>query len=115
MGWRRRLSLWLPVAAVAGLILYVSVRDVIPESAPTIPHLDKILHAGAYGLLSLVLARAMGSGLSWWWAAVVASGYGGLMEFIQHFVGRNPSFLDELANAVGAVAAAWVWKAWTRR
>ena len=107
-------SRWAPVAAVAGIILYASVRTLVPVDRPLIPHLDKALHAGAYGLLTLTLARALG-GPSGWRAAALAIAYGLVLEGLQHFIGRTPSLVDGAANAAGAVAAAWVWTAWQGR
>jgi VanZ family protein len=99
---------------VAGIILYASVRTIVPVERPLLPHLDKILHAGAYGLLTLTLARALG-GRSGWRAAAIATAYGLALEGLQHFIGRTPSLVDGAANAAGAVAAAWVWALWEKR
>jgi len=115
----RALALWLPAAACAALLLYLSV---CPERAEAqgdqaaVPHLDKLLHAGAYGLLAWLLARAVGGtakagpGDVALIACIWASAYGGLIEILQGLTGRTPDVVDLLANVAGAALAAWAWR-----
>lgn len=72
----------------------------------SIPHFDKVLHAGVYGLL------ALGVSLAWPHLSKIKIGlacllYGGLMEIAQATLtaGRTPSFGDFIANGIGAAIA----------
>ncbi|MCB9495932.1 MAG: VanZ family protein [Fibrobacteria bacterium] len=83
------------------------------------PPLDKIIHAGVYGVLAFLLA--LGAGPRWkahaaWMAWVVAVAFGASDEFHQSFSpGRSVSFGDWFADLGGATAAsvAWLW-AWSQ-
>ncbi|HSM91322.1 MAG TPA: VanZ family protein, partial [Anaeromyxobacteraceae bacterium] len=77
-----------------------------------VPHLDKVLHAGAYGVLAALAARGL---LALGWTArrtlgialVAASLYGVTDELHQAFVpGRDADPLDWAADTAGAVAGA---------
>ena len=81
---------------------------------PTLPgNTDKQLHGAAYGLLAILVARALTRGdipaltvrhaaTAW----VVATVYGATDEFHQSFVpGRSAEWLDLAADAAGAFAA----------
>lgn len=81
-----------------------------PSSGPSVPGADKILHFGAYGVLSILALLA-------WPRARMASliigvaMVGGMIEMAQHFGphGREGSFLDQLANTLGAICAGFIW------
>jgi VanZ family protein len=38
--------------------------------------------------------------------------FGALMEFMQGYVGRDPSLADWIADGVGALVGIAFWKAW---
>lgn len=110
------LWLWAPPVACAAAILWGSLRPKPPVPPPAIPHLDKLIHAAAYGLLALLLARALRQ--SWGAAlaevalvaAVWAAAYGTAVELLQVTrPERTPSMADLLANAAGAALATLVW------
>jgi VanZ family protein len=116
---RRALRLWGPVAAAMAVLFYTSVTSFQPtmltEGPEAIVHLrnaDKLLHFLAYGVLTALLVRALrrGTGLGLLAVCLVAvgwaSGYGLILEVVQHFVGRTFSLYDALSNAVGASLAA---------
>jgi VanZ family protein len=112
------LWLWTPAVACAAAIHYGSTRPVPPVVVAPIPHMDKLVHAGAYGLLALLLARALhGSSRAALSVAAVAAclwstAYGAVEEVVQRFLpGRSSDVADLVANAVGAALAAWVWQA----
>lgn len=70
---------------------------------------DKLLHAGAYGLLSLLIAQALlylhrSIKQAWWQAAVLSILFGALLEILQLSAqtGRRGEWLDLFADAVGA-------------
>jgi len=94
----------------AGAILWLSLTS-SPPQLPGALGWDKLLHAGAYGLLTLLLARMLSClfhkppGISWLLAGAAAVGYGGLMEILQWMVhsGRSPEWGDVVADAVGAL------------
>ena len=103
---------WLPAALYVALILMVSSK---PFLAPPIrfPYVDKVAHLAEYGVLGLLLARALrasapGSrGLAraaWAVAGGILVGAGD--EWFQSFVpGRESSLLDVAADTLGAALA----------
>lgn len=111
LGWRLAALVW------AALIAWLSL---IP-SPPLIDGLlgwDKLQHAGAYGLLTLLLAQALlrsplgGKGGAWWLAGLAAVAFGGLLEILQLVtqVGRTAEWLDILADALGACACCVIFR-----
>ena len=84
----------------------------LTSSPPQLPGLlgwDKLLHAGAYGLLSLLLAQAFlcppfSMNKPWWLAGTTAVVYGALLEILQllSHTGRTAEWLDLFADALGA-------------
>lgn len=118
----RFLSLWMPVAAWAGLIFTLS----------SIPHLHtelgtwdlilrKIAHMIEFGVLALLIARAlrgartgMDSPRALLWAAVASAGYAVSDEFHQSFVpGRGASPLDVGIDACGIALSIWIFRCLT--
>lgn len=81
--------------------------------------LDKLVHAGMFFVLALLLAQAFRSAQRprhWLLAAAgIAIAYGIGTEFMQGLeaMGRRTDPLDMIANSVGAVAATWFasWRA----
>ena len=115
MSLRRMLWLWAPAVVVMAGIGYASLRPM--SGGPAFPQSDKLLHALAYALVALVVARALGgnvrlgAGKVALAACVWSAAYGGLLEIVQGYVGRSADWLDALANAAGAVAAVGAWRA----
>ncbi len=106
------LSLWIPVLIQMGLIFYFSSQ---PGGSPT---LDKFpLPAGlghflGYGLLGLLLYRALNNGFTRWSiiaarnAFIIGLLYAVSDEFHQLFVpGREASIFDVLIDTAGLVVA----------
>jgi VanZ like family len=96
----RRLSLWLPVLAWAGLIFGLSA---VPSLSSGLGFWDLVLRKGAhvteYAILGALLVRALGRGLP---AFVVGVAYAITDEVHQTFVaGRHGSPVDVLVDAVG--------------
>ena len=107
MSFSRILSLWAPVGAFMVLLYLLSARADLVVSAP--PGWDKVLHAGAYGVLAGLSIRAFHGGLgrlALWptvFALLLTIAYGMLDEMHQSRVaGRDASMLDWLADVVGA-------------
>ena len=112
----RRLLPWLPAAAWAATIFWLSSRPTLPLG-PEIPHLDKAAHFCAYALLGALLAFAVDrSRLPV--SAAVALGllYGASDELHQMYVpGRAPDVLDWAADAAGVAAACFLYTRWRSR
>jgi len=90
------------------IILWLSLTS-SPPQFPGVLGWDKLLHAGAYGLLSLLLAQAFLCPpfllrRPWWPAGGVAVAIGALLEILQLLAqtGRTAEWLDLFADAIGA-------------
>ena len=101
-------------AAYCAFLFWLSSGPVpVPESVSFVG-LDKVAHAGAYGLLALIVWSGMarsGRGRAprrmFWTAALFAAFYGATDELHQYFVPtRTFDPADWLADAAGAFAAA---------
>jgi VanZ family protein len=113
----RLLSLWLPVLLWAALIFHLSG---VPQLRITEAWWDliarKIAHMVVYGILAVLLTRAVSGTSTWPWRRVavvsflVAIAYAASDEYHQTFVaGRAGSIRDVLIDAVGAwLALAYV-------
>jgi VanZ family protein len=105
------LRYWLPLIAYCLIIFVQSSSSELPVELPAIEHLDKVLHAGGYGLLGILFYRAYRSrwpNASGWTMAnaslLSAAVYGLSDEFHQYFVtGRSADPWDWLADTIGAV------------
>ena len=102
--------------AVAALLLLVSlalvapIPTVLPETGP----LFDLLHAPAFAVLAIFVYRALDSrsSRSNFTCAIATLCLLGLLgvltEYVQQFVGRQPSWSDAFANGLGATAGI-VW------
>jgi VanZ family protein len=121
MSFRRLAIRILATAAAAGWTALIPLLSLLPPSAfaevswmEGVPNMDKIVHAILYGAQTLLLIGAwrsfrdgprvricIGS-------ALIAAGYGALMEVLQRTLTHTRSFSwgDMAANAVGAALAA---------
>ncbi|MCX6998549.1 MAG: VanZ family protein [Kiritimatiellaeota bacterium] len=107
------LIFWLPPLSWAAL-LFVASATTFPPGLPLgpaglIPHVDKVVHAGLYAVLAVLLRRALRSEQRWSWrraaagAFVLASLYGATDEFHQWFTpDRSMDFWDWTADTLGA-------------
>ena len=71
---------------------------------------DKLLHLTAYFGLAGIATVALGRGKASLWAAFALALFGGILEIVQSFVGRDAEWGDEIANVFGAgmgLAAGW--------
>jgi len=104
---------WLPIIIYC-LAIFIQSSLPVSESLPAIPHLDKLLHAGAYALLGFLFYRAFQTTqipktrvLLLLISALSASAYGISDELHQYFVpSRTFSLADMLANSVGSFIGA---------
>lgn len=113
--------LWLPPVVWAGVLFALSAGSG-PAFAPPYPHIDKLEHAGAYGILGFLVARAAGGTWSLGAAATVLAGglvaaaYGVTDEYHQSFTpGRMVEVADAIADGVGGFAGAAAFVAFSRR
>ncbi|MCK4535691.1 MAG: VanZ family protein [Desulfuromonadales bacterium] len=102
------------------LILWLSL-DPSPPRLPGIFGWDKLLHALAYGLLALLVARVLvclcngQNHGAWWQAWLVATLFGLLLEVLQMTMhnGRTAEWGDLLADALGALVVCVLFRhAW---
>lgn len=105
---------WAPPILYCLLIFFQSSYPSL-EQTPDFPHMDKLLHGGAYALLGFLFYRALRAGrlagrifVLFFLSSVLATLYGVSDEIHQHFVlSRNADILDVAADAVGSVIGAW--------
>jgi VanZ family protein len=100
-----RLAMWLFWPAVV-LVTW-------GELTPSPPHLevhvwDKLLHFTAYFGLAAMAALSLKSRRTLVYALLGLIAFGGALEIVQGFTGRDADILDELANTLGAVSGALV-------
>lgn len=110
---------WGPVVLQMGLIFYFSHQ---PSGSPVLesfPFTAVIGHLGGYGLLALLLYRALAGGWREWDFRVavitflVAFLYGVTDEVHQYFIpGRECTFIDLLINGAGAICALLAVRLW---
>jgi len=102
---------------MAGLFALSSLPG-IPIDLPSLPHLDKVLHALAYAGLGLLLARLFRSspapvlaGNFIFWVILTGTLYGISDELHQSCVpGRDASVFDAVADAFGCTVAALLYR-----
>lgn len=107
----------LAMLAWAGIMLWLSLTP-SPPQIPGALGWDKLQHAGAYGLLSLLIAgfllslQRLDPTRAWWFAGVTAICYGGLVEVLQLLArtGRTAEWWDLVADAIGVVIACVVFR-----
>lgn len=103
---------WGPALAWAALILFLGTRPVADLRLPAIPGLDKVAHAGAYGVLGFLVVRALGAAgarRSLLWGAAIGLVWGILDEWTQAAIpGRTAEIGDLLADVAGAAAGGWI-------
>lgn len=105
---RKRIR-WILSAAVAAGILVLSVLPEMPRAMTEFTYADKVGHLIAYFVLGLLLFRAIApERRKQAFLITVAScvAYGGLIEVLQHFVGRQTELLDLTADLIGTLAGA---------
>ena len=98
------------------IILWLSLTP-SPPQLPGVLGWDKLLHAGSYGLLTLLIAQyllllSVKLGKTGWQAVLPAVCYGALLEVLQFLLqaGRTAEWWDLAADAVGAYLAYLVFR-----
>lgn len=116
---QRYKAIWLAAPLLwAAVILWLSMTP-SPPSPPTFLSWDKLQHAAAYALLTLLTGQVIAPFFRtlrsrWLWAALVAVVYGALMELMQGLLSevRHADVGDLLANAAGAATALIMVRLW---
>lgn len=98
------------------IILWLSLTP-SPPQLPGVFGWDKLLHAGSYGLLTLLIAQyllllSVKLGKTGWQAVLPAVCYGALLEVLQllSHTGRTAEWWDLAADAVGACISYLVFR-----
>jgi len=101
---------WLPVILYC-LLIFIQSSYPVSQSLPSIPHMDKLAHAGAYALLGFLLFRAFQTTsirrkavMLIVLSALSATLYGISDEIHQHFVpSRTADIADMIADVAGSI------------
>lgn len=103
------LSFVLYVALVIGLSLQPS------ESATDLGLFDKAVHFAVYFLMAILAFLAFRSKGARAVALAITFSLGAILELGQGLVvDRNPSFVDEIANVLGALTGVLTYRFWIR-
>ena len=113
---------WLPVLVYVTVIFALSSQQHL-QPPIIFPNADKLLHAGEYLVLGLLLVRAVRATLRVsrpLFAAIIAIGIvvtvGVADEFLQSFIpGRQSDVFDLLADVLGGAIAQLVYVTFVRR
>ncbi len=116
-------TLNLSITLAYCILIYIQSSLPSPEQMPRIPHLDKLLHFCAYGLLGILFFRSYDSlpieatGILIPVLAILSSSlYGVSDEIHQHFVPyRSADVWDLLADALGSVTGVYTYRRLLRR
>lgn len=112
-GW----YLWLPVALWMILIFTLSNISIRDERVDLFRFQDKLIHFLEFGVLGLLIVRAVYLGGSrkrsaYWWGICLGVFYGALDELHQYFIPERMVELNDLAaDWLGVFLAAWVYLA----
>ncbi len=103
----RSLARWLFLPALA-IVMWGELK---PSTHGPEAIWDKVLHFAAYFGLAGIATIALGRRKASFWAAFALAVFGGILEIVQSFVGRDAEWGDELANVIGVClgcAGAWL-------
>ena len=88
------------LAATLALAVVIAYLTLAPIHDPGVPGSDKSHHFIAFAALAFPLSFARPRVTPW--VILLAAAYGGAIELIQPFVGRDKEFLDFVSDAIGA-------------
>ncbi|CAN5850976.1 hypothetical protein BH23GEM9_BH23GEM9_17880 [soil metagenome] len=98
---------FVPAAIWAAVLLWVGGSSDLPAT-PAVPHLDKVMHFGAYGVLGALLGfgwEVTDRQVPWPWLLALALLVGAADEYRQFFIEqRSGEFADWVADALGVSA-----------
>ena len=116
MNPRERLLKWTIAAALYlfwPAVLLVTWGELTPRPPEWTTHFwDKSLHFTAYFGLAAMATLVLGYGRKLLFALLALAAFGGLLEILQGFTGRDPDIHDEIANCIGIGAGyliAWAF------
>lgn len=93
-------------------VIWITLTPNPPSELQSIPHLDKTGHFLAYVALTAWFAAAL-PGRKWLTVLTIAFiAMGGVLEILQGFTGRDPSWFDWLIDAGGALLGAGLPRTW---
>jgi VanZ family protein len=102
---------WLTVGiALVAFIVWGSLTPHPPDMDISLPDFDKAEHFSAYLMLTAWFAAAFPR--RWLWVALVFAVLGGLIEILQGYTGRDPEWLDWVADCAGAAVGIWYPARW---
>jgi VanZ family protein len=110
---------WMPLAAYAGAIFFVSSMSAPPLPPISFQYFDKVLHATEYFIFGFILFRALAMGQeglrpnsALFWTVLLGAIYGASDEIHQYFVpGRSADINDFVVDVLGTFAGGIVyWK-----
>ena len=114
--WQLFIQYWAPVFLYCGLIIYISSLSYPTRHFPSFfPEIsDKLVHAVEYGILGILLFRALNQTIgtvgSMAWAFICTVAFGISDEMHQWFVPeRHADPWDLLADAVGGTLFILTW------
>lgn len=97
-------------SAIIFILLVFPVEGLANKNLIGVPDLDKLVHIILFFILVWLWNFYIKSGNSRWvqsvtQAALIATAYGVIMEFVQIYAGRSFSLLDMVADGAGAFLA----------
>ena len=109
--WTRRL--WLTTGwALVIFVIWITLTPNPPSALQTIPHLDKTGHFLAYVALTAWFTTVL-PGRKWLTSlTIIFVVMGGVLEILQGFTGRDPSWFDWLIDTGGALLGAGLPRVW---
>ncbi len=112
-----RWAIWLPVALWMVVIFTLSGISIQDDRLEFFRFQDKIIHLLEFGVLGLLMVRAVYLGGSrsrkaYWWCIGLAILYGALDELHQYYIpGRTVELTDLAADGLGVFLLAWAYLA----
>ena len=93
------------LTALVALVVTLLTLMPQPPGPEGLPGLDKVAHVTAFAALTLPLSWRFPH--MWRAVAIGTLAYGGLIEILQPWTGRDAEWADLLADGVGAFAGAY--------
>jgi len=110
-GRNKTLVLNMALTLVYCLLIYIQSSFPSPKTIPDVPHLDKLLHCGAYALLAVLCYRALEAlpleldGKLLVILAIASSTLYGISDEVHHYYVpyREADVMDVVADLLGGV------------
>ncbi len=109
---RARLVVALLFWPALALVVWASlVALTVPPFDLGLNYQDLVAHLGAYGALAAMASMALHSRANSIRAVIGLIALGAVLEIVQAFTNREPSFLDAIANTAGALCGGFLGRA----